>query len=128
MTQNEADNFEILYKSEYGGSGLEEIQIIDNQNEFSDFWSQTTFESWEKAPQIDFSKKIVIVKHFPSQNSGGTTYNIESISYKGSEININYTVSNPSNMGTTAITSPLIILMVDKVENPNVEFKNSNKN
>lgn len=124
---SDLNNFEVLYQSEYGGSGMEEVQVIDNQDEFFDFWAQTTFDSPENTPKIDFSKKTVIVKHLSGQNSGGNTYDVESVYYDGAEITVRYTVSS-TEIGTTAITNPLIVIAVDKVENPKVEFKNSNQN
>lgn len=119
------NDFEVLYQSEYGGSGMEETNIFENQGEFAAFWAQVTYQPAISSPKVDFSKKIVIVKHFQSQNSGGTVYNIESVSHKGSEITVNYSASRPSDIATMAITNPLMILVVDKVENPKVEFKNS---
>lgn len=125
--QNEkaVNDFEVLYQSEYGGSGMEETNIFENQGQFAAFWAQVTYQPAISSPKVDFSKKIVIVKHFQSQNSGGTVYNIESVSHKGSEITVSYTTSRPSDIATMAITNPLMILVVDKVENPKVEFKNS---
>ena len=128
IARDPGNNFEVLYVSEYGGSGMEEVQIIDNQEEFAQFWTQVTFESIEDVPQINFSEKTVILKHLPSRNSGGSTYDVESVYYDGAEVTVRYTVSSPADFGTTAITSPLMILAVEKIEDPNIEFKNSNKN
>src|SRR5690606_11399139 len=121
--RDQGNNFEVLYVSEYGGSGMEETQIIDNQEEFAQYWTQVTFEPIEDVPQINFSEKTVILKHLPGQNSGGSTYDVESVYYDGPEITVRYTVSSPADFGTTAITSPLMILAVEKIEDPKIEFK-----
>ncbi len=122
------NDFEILYQSEYGGNGVEETNIIENQGEFAALWAQVTHQSAMSAPKVDFSKKIIIVKHFQSRNSGGTEYKIESVSNKENTIEVQYSVSGPSEMATMAITNPLLMLAIDKVSNPKVEFIIQNKN
>lgn len=120
----EMSDFEIVFESEYGGSGQEETRIIENQGEFAELWVQATMQPAQSAPHIDFSKKIIIAKNFQSKNSGGTEYKIQSVSQKGNNIQVNYTATGPEGMATMAITNPLMILSVDKVENAKVEFIN----
>lgn len=121
-------DFEVVFQSEYGGSGQEEMQIIENQGEFAELWVQATMQPAQSAPHIDFSKKMIVAKHFQSKNSGGTEYKIESVSQKGNNVEIHYSAKGPEGMATMAITNPLMILSVDKVENAKVEFINHNKN
>lgn len=124
----EMSDFEIIFQSEYGGTGQEETKVIENQSEFAELWVQVTMQPAQSAPHIDFSKKIIIAKHFQSHNSGGTEYKIESVLQKGNTIEVHYTATGPEGMATMAITNPLMILSVDKVENPKVEFINHNGN
>ena len=128
VTAQNENSFDVLYQSEYGGNGVEETQLIDDQSELASFWSQTVFEYGENIPKIDFTQNTVIVQHFPSRNSGGSSYRVDSVSYEGNLIRVNYTVNGPSGMVTTAITNPLIVLKVKKIENPKIEFINSNQN
>lgn len=122
----EMSDFEIIFQSEYGGTGADETQIIQNQGEFAELWVQATMQPAQSAPHIDFSKKIIIARNFQSKNSGGTEYKIRSVSYKGNHIEVHYSTKGPEGMATMAITNPLMILSVDKVENPKVEFINHN--
>lgn len=124
----EMTDFEIVFESEYGGNGQEETKIIENQGEFAELWVQATMQPAQSVPHIDFSKKIIIAKHFQSKNSGGTEYKIQSVSQKGSTIEVHYNATGPEGMATMAITNPLMILSVDKVENPKVEFINHKGN
>ena len=125
--ENEMSNFEVIYESEYGGNGQEEIKIIENQDEFAELWAQTTMQPVESVPQIDFTKKIIIAKNFPSRNSGGTQYKVQSVSQNGNQIEIHYTATGPDGMATMAITNPLMIVAVNKVSDPQVNFVLQNK-
>lgn len=122
------NDFKVIYQSEYGGTGLDETIIIENQGEFAELWVQATMQPAQSAPHIDFSKKIIIAKHFQSKNSGGTEYTIESVAQKDNSIEINYTQQGPEGMSTMAITNPLIMLEIDKVPNPQVKFILLNNN
>lgn len=123
---NEMTDFEIIFQSEYGGTGEDYTKIIENQGEFAELWVQATMQPAQSAPHIDFSQKIIIAKHFQSSSSGGTEYTVESVTQKDNLIEVHYSTKNPEGMATMAITNPLMILSVDKVENPKVEFISHN--
>lgn len=116
------NGFEIVYQSEYGGSGQDEVQVIENQGEFAELWVRTTMQPAQSAPHIDFSKKIIVAKHFQSQNSGGTEYDVKSVTQKGNVLEIHYNMKSPSGMATMAITSPMLILAIDKTTASEIKF------
>lgn len=118
-------NFEVLYLSEYGGSGIEKTEVFQNADEFSEMWNASinAVSGLTDVPQIDFSKKMVVVKHFKSQNSGGASYKIQSVEQQGNKTEIYYQAIPPDGMSTMAITNPLMILEVNKTSDPKIEFK-----
>lgn len=122
QTEQKVNQFEVLYVEEYGGSGIEETRIIDNQADFSLFWAEVTSQPALSAKKFDSNEKMIIVKNFESRNSGGNTYEIKSVTQKGNQIQVTYSVTSPTEIGTMAITSPMMILLVDKVEKPTIEF------
>jgi len=118
-------DFEILYQSEYGGSGMEKTEIFQNEKDFSAMWNTAinAVSGQTDVPKVDFAKRMVIAQHFKSRNSGGTTYKIQSVSQAGNKTEIYYTATAPDGMSTTAITNPLMIIAVSKTTDPQVEFK-----
>ncbi len=118
-------DFEVLYLSEYGGSGEEKTEVITDLEGFKKFWNEAVnlYSDSTIVPEVDFSAKMVVVQHFRSQNSGGTNYEITSIDQSGNKTEIFYTATAPEGMATMAITSPLMIVVVKKTESPVVEFK-----
>ena len=118
-------DFEVLYLSEYGGSGEEKTEVITDLEGFKKFWNEAVnlYSDFTIVPEVDFSAKMVVVQHFRSQNSGGTNYEITSIDQSGNKTEIFYTATAPEGMATMAITSPLMIVVVKKTESPVVEFK-----
>lgn len=118
-------DFEVLYLSEYGGSGEEKTEVITDLEGFKKFWNEAVnlYSDSTIVPEVDFSAKMVVVQHFRSQNSGGTTYEITSVDQSGNKTEIFYTATAPEGMATMAITSPLMIVVVKKTESPVVEFK-----
>lgn len=118
-------DFEVLYLSEYGGSGEEKTEVITDLEGFKKFWNEAVnlYSDSTIVPEVDFSAKMVVVQHFRSQNSGGTNYEITSVDQSGNKTEIFYTATAPEGMATMAITSPLMIVVVKKTESPVVEFK-----
>lgn len=118
-------DFEVLYLSEYGGSGEEKTEVITDLEGFKKFWNEAVnlYSDFTIVPEVDFSSKMVVVQHFRSQNSGGATYEITSVDQSGNKTEIFYTATAPEGMATMAITSPLMIVVVKKTESPVVEFK-----
>lgn len=118
-------HFEILYLSEYGGEGIEKIEIFDDSESFTNWWqtSMSDITGSTETPKIDFQREMVIAKHFQSQRSGGTNYQVESVQQAGNTTTIYYSAESPESIGTTAITSPLMVVVVQKTEEPLVEFK-----
>jgi len=118
-------DFEVLYLSEYGGSGEEKTEVITDLEGFKKFWNEAVnlYSDSIIVPEVDFSAKMVVVQHFRSQNSGGTNYEITSIDQSGNKTEIFYTATAPEGMATMAITSPLMIVVVKRTESPVVEFK-----
>lgn len=116
------NNFEVLLTSEYGGVGEIKTQIFTDKNNFDAFWGEVNLDPSLVVPEIDFDQKMVIAHHFASQRSGGNQIKIHDVQYYGNEINVLYSAQNPSEFGTMAITSPIIVLVVDKVNNPKINF------
>jgi len=126
VTQSK-NNFEVLMASEYGGFGEDKIQIFSNSEEFNQFWQEVNLDTSLQFPSIDFDKKMVVAKHFQSQRSGGNEFKVHDVNYSGNEINVIYSAINSSEFGTMAITNPLIVLVVNKTENPKVNFNTQKK-
>lgn len=121
-TQN--NNFSILYQSEYGGEGIEKTIVYTRVEDFSNTWKSSIdlYSETSTLPKVDFTKKIVIAQHFDGRNSGGTQYRIQNVSQDQNKIKVYYKTTSSGEMATMAITSPLLIVAVDKVQNPEVEF------
>lgn len=117
--------FDVLYQGEYGGSGMDKLEILKDENSFSKAWNSTVDAYAEKStqPKIDFSNKMVLAKHLEAQNSGGTQYEVQSVKRNGNKFEVIYKASNSSDFATQAITSPFLVVSVDKVDDPVVEFK-----
>lgn len=122
---SDMNDYEVLYQSEYGGSGEEKTEVFVNAEEFSKMWNSyiNAVSGQTDVPAIDFAKQMVVMRHFQSRNSGGTTYEIQSVKQTENKTEIFYKVTPPSGMSTTAITNPLMIVAVKKTAQPQVEFK-----
>ena len=125
-TENNAvmNDFEVLYQSEYGGSGTEKTEIFTDAGAFFEMWNSTinAVSGQSDVPKIDFSKQMVLARHFQSRNSGGTTYEVQSVQQKENKTEVHYKATAPEGMSTMAITNPLLIVAVNKTTNPQVEF------
>lgn len=114
-------SFEVLFNSEYGGLGIDQIQVIDNNKDWSMLWQELTSQSAEATLTLNFKNFMVIRKDFQSRNMGGNQYTIESVKINNNKIDVAYSVSS-SEIGTDAITNPLILIKMEKVENPEIKF------
>lgn len=122
-TQSNSENdfdYKIILQSEYGGSGEEEWFLWLEKETFQNYWIEYQFN---EMPEVDFEKEMIIMKNFESQRSGGNQYSVNKVENQNSTIKVYYTItSNSSGMATQAITSPVIIIQTQKVENPTVKF------
>lgn len=118
-----SSNFEIIFQSEYAGTGVDESIVFTNQKDFVDFWTTQIFQPIEEIPTYDFKKKMVIAKSFESQRTGGSVYSIQKVETKGNTIFVDYTITTSGDIVTQAITNPLVVILVDKVESPKVKFE-----
>lgn len=119
------NDFEVLYQSEYGGSGEEKTEVFTDQENFTKMWNESVnlYSGSNEVPQINFSKKMVVSQHFQSRNSGGTEYQIKNVKQSGNKTEVIYSATAPEGMATMAITAPMMIVVVNKSDNPVVEFK-----
>src|SRR5690606_35628161 len=118
-----SSNFEIIFQSEYAGTGVDESIVFTNQKDFVDFWTTQIFQPIEEIATYDFKKKMVIAKSFESQRTGGSVYSIQKVETKGNTIFVDYTLTTSGDIVTQAITNPLVVILVDKVESPKVKFE-----
>lgn len=104
---------------------LKKQKFILKRKPLPKMWNETinVYSESAEIPAVDFDKKMVIAKHFQSQNSGGTEYEIQSVNQTGNKTEVLYKATPPDGMATMAITNPLMILVVNKVQSPMVEFK-----
>lgn len=122
---SQSDEFNVLYQSEYGGTGKDEQEIIEDQESFEKKWNDlvNAYSDTEKVPSIDFGKNRVVIKTFQSRNSGGFTYDVDSVKSAADKTEVFYTISSSGNMATQAITNPMIILSIPQSKSSEVEFK-----
>lgn len=112
---NFENGFHVLYESEYGGAGVNQTTIFTGPDLFGEWWSENMSGiTGKNVPEIDFSKKWVVVKHLESQRSGGATYKVAGTKQLDGELHILYLVNSPEGMGTDAITSPLMVVEIDQ--------------
>lgn len=123
-TSNDSEsdqNFSVLYNSEYGGSGSDRVEVITDLHEWSMFWADLTYQPSLSAPKFNPDTKMIIRKDFQSRNMGGNEYTVSEVKIDGNQINVEYSIKS-SKIGTDAITAPIMLIMVQKVENPQVRF------
>lgn len=115
-------HIQILFQSEYGGSGTDEIQLITQKEAFTELWEEITGQPKEEIQAFNDQEEMVIVKHFTSGRSGGATYTVNKIKEKKGHIQVYYSVQGPGAIGTDAITSPVLMVKVNKQDKPTIEF------
>jgi len=116
------ETFTVLYNSEYGGSGSDRVEVITDLREWSLFWAELTYQPAMSAPKFNPDTKMIIRKDFQSRNMGGNEYTVSEVKIDGNQINVEYSIKS-SKIGTDAITAPIMLIMVQKVENPQVRFE-----
>lgn len=121
-TENLYGEYDVLLVSEFGGSGSDEIQILNSKQEFYTLWEELMGQSADEAPSFDVDKEMIIVKSFKSNRTGGSEYEVHELVQKNNTIKVYYSVDSPSEIATQVITNPVIIIKSQKVNNPNIEF------
>ncbi len=121
-TENLYGEYDVLLLSEFGGSGFDEIQILNSKQEFYTLWEELMGQSADEAPSFDVDKEMIIVKSFKSNRTGGSEYEVRELVQKNNTIKVYYSVDSPSEIATQVITNPVIIIKSQKVNNPNIEF------
>lgn len=119
---NSNEAFTVLYNSEYGGSGTDRAEVITDLREWSLFWAELTYQPALSAPKFNPDTKMIIRKDFQSQNTGGNEYTISAVNIEGNQINVEYSITS-SEIGTDAITAPIMLIMVKKVDHPELNFQ-----
>lgn len=112
----------VLYISEYGGAGQPAVQIIDNRKTFLEMWEEFTGTLETDVPNFNPDTEILIRKDFQSQNTGGSQYIVNSVVRDGNKIIISYSVVHEGLYATDAITNPVMLIKIDKILNPEVDF------
>lgn len=117
---NKENEFTVLYASEFGGSGELETRVITSSKEFREFWEALNGQPADEAPSFDENTQTVLIQNFESQRSGGSTYAIETVEFKNDSCSVYYSVKSPDAYGLNAITSPILVVLVNRkgVENP----------
>lgn len=121
-TENLHGEYDVLLLSEFGGSGFDEIQILNSKQEFYTLWEELMGQSADEAPSFDVDKEMIIVKSFKSNRTGGSEYEVRELVQKNNTIKVYYSVDSPSEIATQVITNPVIIIKSQKINNPNIEF------
>lgn len=121
-TENLYGEYDVLLLSEFGGSGFDEIQILNSKQEFYTLWEELMGQSADEAPSFDVDKEMIIVKSFKSNRTGGSEYEVRELVQKNNTIKVYYSVDSPSEIATQVITNPVIIIKSQKINNPNIEF------
>lgn len=117
------NSYKVLFESEFGGTGEDQLQIITDPKEFHFFWEELNAQPAEDAIDFDPKSEMVLVKSFKSNRTGGADYVVNDVKQNGSEIQVFYSVKLASTeIGTDVITNPILVVVVAKVENPKVEF------
>ena len=124
MTDNtdNNDSFQLLYASEYGGSGEEQVTIMDERSVFAKQWVEITTQPSLSAPKFNPDTQMIIRKDFESRRTGGDEFEVNAVEIIGNKINVFYTVSHPGEYATDAITSPILLILVNKIDDPVIEF------
>lgn len=115
LTETQTD-FEVLYASEYGGSGDGNIKkIYYDKQAFDLVWEELTGQPQTEAPKFNPRKEMIIRKDFDSHNTGGYQFKVEEVITNKNNLTVFYSVSKPSAFATDAITSPVLLIKVKKI-------------
>lgn len=120
--ESENVNYDILLTSEFGGSGYDEIKILNTELDFRLLWEELMGGNAEEVPTFDVDKEMIIVKSFKSNRTGGSEYEVHEVFQKRNEIKVYYSAVSPREIGTEVITNPVIIIKTQRIQNPSIEF------
>lgn len=124
--------FQVLKYSTNGGTGEKEINLINNQEEFSTLWAERNSTVYPKPelPSIDFNKKSVILVNFNRSSHGVPPKKVKSIIYENNAYTINITAPSVdfNQPVTMAIVNEYMFIATDKIKDKteiNLKFTNS---
>lgn len=124
---DENPSFKVLYNSEYGGTGTDEIFICENEESLGNAWNKIFINQFPKPelPNIDFNQKVLIIKNFQERRTGGFHAEVKSIQKENDDLFIMLDTTHPNadDIVTMAITDPILIIEVEKTGFKNVYFK-----
>lgn len=112
-------NFHIVYESEFGGSGQNELTIIHDSKEYDELIAHFGLE---EIADFDGTKQTVAVQNFDSQRTGGSEYKVLSVERKDGKIKIFYSIQSPDTYALNAITSPVLIVILEEPQLSQIEF------
>lgn len=114
--------FEVMYSSEYGGTGTDGIEIISDRGTFALQWKELTDQPALSTPKFDPDTEMIVRKDFKSRRTGGNEYTVDSVKKDDGKILIYYSVKHEGLYATDAITDPVILLKIKKIEDSEPEF------
>lgn len=119
-----------LQSGNNGGFKEKSNQIISDQKEFSKIWDQAfvNYMNKESAPEVDFTKNIVLLIALGEKTSGGHTIKVNSIveSNENTIVNILETCPGKGCMTTESITYSYQIVQIEKPNKP-IQFSTIEK-
>jgi uncharacterized protein (DUF885 family) len=121
-----AVDFSVLatgYNSRY--EGARSIQLITNQNEWSNAWSLIGRGSSGPMPEINFNTRAIVVAYQGRKNTGGYGISIAEIQREGMAlvVRVNEQSPKPTDVVTDALTSPFVAVSIPRPpEGVNVKF------
>lgn len=124
--ENNDLEFSVLFNSNYGGTGIDEVFVCQDNQTLQNNWSKiyTTRFPKPEVPKIDFDKKILIIKNFPERRSGGFSVSVDSVKKEGENLifMLNQKTPESSEMVSMALTQAIIIIELDKTPFKNIYF------
>jgi hypothetical protein len=107
-----AENFEIIYQSNFNGVSEKSYHIIRNNEDFKALFISM---KEEKIPEIDFSNSNVVVLNMGKQNTGGYDVLPERMENDGKKLILYIKEIHPEKgaMVTMSETSPICIVKIN---------------
>lgn len=113
-------DYEVLYQQAYGGHDEKSNEVIKDKEALDKMLSQGAITDEQKAglETIDFDKKMVVVLHSGTKNTGGYDIGVASVRVNGETtyVVIDETGPKPGENVTMALTNPYCIVLLDKNE------------
>lgn len=115
-------NFKVLESSQYGAEMPQQQRLITSQDEYSAIHKKV-FANMFPAPEmkeIDFTQKNILFLHFGTFNHGGNTFEVDSIQYENTQLNVYMNTTSPGagQPSLTVMTYPFLMLEIDKPTQP----------